>query len=120
MIGGALVQPGDMLTLAEEHYAKHVLKVPERPPDTSFADYLESIRQVVLDPASGVFISRYGESLQAGFVRRSGRFRGPEGKEWLLVEYRVTLEHWVTAFQLSLDTLEGPLRSDLRWLRQPD
>lgn len=110
-----------MLTPAEDHYAKHVLQVPEWPLDTGFEQYLESIRQVLLDPTGGVFLSRYRGILQVGFIRRSGRSRGPEGRAWILVEHNVDTGRWVTAFQLrSLADLERPERSDLRWLKLPD
>jgi hypothetical protein len=76
---------------------------------------------LVLTPAGGVACSRYHGRLQVGFVGASGILRGPEGREWTLVEYRVNLGYWVTVHQLSAEGLSAALahqyRSDVRWLR---
>ena len=83
-------------------------------------EYIASIRQVILDPTSGVFTSRYEGTWQVGVARPSGVLRGPEGDEWILIEYRVETGHWVTAYQprVSLaQELGSAKREQVRWLR---
>jgi hypothetical protein len=113
----------DRLPPAEVHYLAHVVVGQEWPPGTTLADYLDSIRGVVLDPRSGVLTSRlYGE-WQLAVVRRSGPLRGPQGYEWLMVEYRVSITSWATAHQLraGLSAItQSPNRQGVRWLRQPN
>ena len=118
---GQVLRGRDQLPPAELKYLWHVVSRREWPPGTSMEDYLASIRQVILDPASGVLTSRYEGLWQLGVVRRSGDLRGPRGFEWILVEYRVATGHWVTAFQpeQGLGELRSPRRDELRWLRQP-
>ena len=120
---GRTLRGSDRLTSAETHYLRHVVAQQEWPPGTTLDEYLTSIREVVLDATSGILVSRmFDHYWQLTAVRRSGPFRGPRGHEWLMVEYRVGLGHWVTAFQpergLAL-IAQGPARQGQRWLRQP-
>jgi hypothetical protein len=78
---------------------KHVIKRQEWPIGTSLAAYFASLRAVILDPASGVFTSRYEGGAQLGILRESADLRGPNGHEWVPIDYRVTTGHWVTAYQ---------------------
>lgn len=109
----------DRLTPAEVHYLRHVVLKREWPNGTTLQDYLHGIAEVVLDPTSGVLTSRYYGAWQLTFD--SGRLRGPEGYEWVLVDYRVELGHWVTPFQPGQGLLElrSPQREEVRWLQQP-
>jgi hypothetical protein len=118
---GRTLRGKDMLPPAEVKYVWHVLTRREWPDGTSFDDYVDSIRQVVLDPASGAFVNRYLGAWGLGIVRVSRELRGPEGHDWLLVQYRVERHHWTTAFQLEdgLEELRKPQWSDIRWLRRP-
>lgn len=111
----------DRLPPAEVKYLWHVLTRQEWPAGTTLLAYLNSIRDVVLDSASGVFTCRYQGIWSLTIVRESGELRGPRGHEWLLVQYRVGRGHWTTAFQLEqgLAELQRPQWSDIRWLRQP-
>jgi hypothetical protein len=120
---GRVLRGSDRLTAAEVHYLRHTVAQQEWPPGTTLDDYLASIRDVVLAATSGILVSRmFDRYWQLTAVHRSGPFRGPRGHEWLMVEYRVGLGHWVTAFQpeggLALIT-QGPARQGQRWLRQP-
>jgi hypothetical protein len=117
---GHMLRGSDRLPPAEVHYLRHVVVRAEWPQGVSLDSYLESIRAVILDPLSGVLTSRYEGSWQLTAVRHSGELRGPDGFEWILVDYRVGLGYWVTAYQPAsgLQELQSPRRSDVRWLRQ--
>ena len=108
-------------TAAMRHFSKHVEKQQEWPQGTTLELYLESIRTIVRDPYSGICVSRYQGAWQLGIVRRSGDFRGPRGFDWVLVEYRVEIGLWVTAYQAAegLNELASPQRTEVRWLRRP-
>lgn len=118
---GQPLQGRDRLPPVEAHYLRHVVKQQEWPAHTSLADYVESIRAVLLDETSGVFTSRYADAWQLGVVRQSADLRGPGGFEWILVDYRIAIGHWVTAYQprAGLQELRNPRRSNLRWVRRP-
>jgi hypothetical protein len=118
---GRVIRGRDMLPPAEAHYIRHVLGDPEWPEETTFPEYLESIRQTIIDERSGIFLSYYQDRVQVGFIGRSRHWRGPNGGNWILVEYRQQLDHIMTAFQVeSLDHIAAhPRRSALRWLISP-
>ncbi len=108
-------------TAAEKHFQKHVLRREEWPPGTTLVDYLESARQLVLDPRSSVMVSRYAGHYQLAVIGASGAARGPGGAEWIVVEYRVGLGYWVTVLQpvdLDSEFLQRPGREQIRWLRR--
>jgi hypothetical protein len=107
-----------LITSAERHYLKHVVARQEWPVGTSMADYVQGVREMILDPRSGVFTSRYARHWQLGVVRAPGVFLGPRGGELVLVEYRVGLGYWTTVHQLrnGLPDLNTPARGDIRWL----
>ena len=112
----------DRLPPAVVHYLAHVANFQEWPSGTSLEQYLESLRQVILDSTAGVLLSTFRDKgWHLTFVRRSGVWLGPDGWEWLMVEYNVALGRWVTAFQLraGLDELDKPIRGARRWLREP-
>jgi hypothetical protein len=69
------------------------------PPGTTFDEYLQSSRQTVLAETSGIFVSRYYGERQLGSLGHSAEWQGPRGGPWLLVEYRVGLNCWVTGYQ---------------------
>ena len=117
---GMTLRGRDRLPPAEVKYLWHVVSGQEWPLNTSLQDYFDSIRRVILDPRSGVFIGRYQGAWQLGVVRDADDLRGPGGSEWVLVEYRLVLGHWVTALQprVSRDAeLRNPRRDSIRWLR---
>lgn len=118
---GQVLSGRTLLRPAEAHYLRHVVAVREWPVETSLQDYVWSIEQVVRDPTSGVFVSEFDGLLQLGIARRSEELRGPQGQEWLLVEYRASRGHWTTAFQPpdGLIYLAEMRRRNLRWLREP-
>jgi hypothetical protein len=119
---GRVLRGSDLLSPAEAHYLRHVVAQQEWPPGTTLDDYLASIPWVILDPRSGVLISQYqGKGWHLAVVRRSEEFRGPEGSDWILVEYRVATGHWMTAFQprTGLTYFDDPRRRDKRWVRRP-
>ena len=106
----------DRLTAGEAHY---VWRLQEWPEETSYTDYLRSIVEVVRDSATGVALTRYKNELQASFLRRSGNLRGPGGNEWLLVDYRPSAGHIVTAYQPKAETRREFERRVIRWLLTP-
>jgi hypothetical protein len=117
---GRVLAGTDRLPPAERHFIRHVVQVQEWPVGTTLDDYVQSIRDIVLDDASGVFTSIYRGAPQLGVIRRAGSLRGPDGTDWVLVEYRLATGHWVTAYQpsLGLRELAMPQRGGLRWLRR--
>lgn len=119
---GQVLRGSTLLPPVERHYLKHALVQQEWPPGTTLDDYIRSIREVILDPRSGVAMRRFeGKAWQLTVVGPSGRWRGPDGGEWMLVDYRVETGHWMTGYQFK-DDPELILRekaSDLRWLRRP-
>ena len=118
---GRNVSSSDRLTAAEVHFLRHVRGAQEWAPQTTCSGYLRIVRLVVLDEASGVVTSRYQGAWQLAVVRRSNELRGPQGFDWVLVEYRVGFGHWVTAYQPrdGLHVFEALEREDVRWLRRP-
>ena len=117
---GRVLTGTDRLPPAERHFLRHVVQVQEWPGGTTLDDYIESVREIILDDASGVYASIYRGALQLGMIRRAGQFRGPEGADWVLIEYRLAIGHWTTAYQPSLGIRELaiPQRGGLRWLRR--
>ncbi|MSQ14861.1 MAG: hypothetical protein EXR50_03240 [Dehalococcoidia bacterium] len=117
---GQLLRGGDMLSPAEVHYLRHVIAQREWPEDTTLEAYTQSIVEAALSPAAGIFASRFrNRGWQLSVIVPTGQWLGPRGREWILVEYRLSTGHWVTAYQLSdtWDTIAGqPQRSDARWL----
>lgn len=119
---GRVLRGSDYLPPAEAHYLRHVVARQEWPPGTTLNAYLESLRQIVLDERSGVVVSQYRDKgWQLAVVRRSYELRGPEGYEWVTIEYRVTTGHWMTAFQPEegLAYFQRAERKEQRWLRRP-
>lgn len=117
---GQLLSGRNRLPPAERHFLRHVVKLQEWPSGASLDDYVASISDVILDDASGVYTGTYEGILQLGVMRRSGDLRGPNGGHWVLVEYRLAIGHWTTAYQptLGLLDLSSRQRGSLRWLRR--
>jgi hypothetical protein len=117
---GRTLRGRDMLPPAEVHYIRHVLSRPEWPRGTTYEQFLASVRKTVLDDDSGVFLSQYQERWQVGFLGESRELRGPLGKEQILIDFRLQLDHILTAHQISLeDLLAQQHRTGFRWLRTP-
>lgn len=118
---GRVLQGHDRLPPSVRHFLKHVVMLQEWPHDTNLARYVSSLREVIEDPSSGIFTSSYQGEAQLGAVRASRDLRGPEGFDWVLVEYRVSIGHWVTGYQPrgGLNDLASSMRADLRWWREP-
>ncbi len=108
-----------MLPPGEAHYLRHVVAKEEWPEGTTLSGYCQSLEDVIHDPNSGVFVNRFSGAWQIGFARKSGNLRGPEGYEFVIIEYRVDIGHWITGFQpKTLDeVLSNKRRSDFKWLR---
>lgn len=117
---GRTLRGRDTLPPSELKYVWHVVERGEWPDGTTMTAYVESIKAVVLDPTSRIFVGQYERTWQLSIARESGELRGPRGSDWVLVEYRLETGHWVTALQ-PRDSLEAelhsPKRSVIRWLR---
>jgi hypothetical protein len=119
---GEPMQPGDRLPPAEAHYLRHCVAQREWPSGTTLLGYLDSIARLLRDPASRFFVSRYQAAWQCGAIGPNRMLRGPEGKAWILVDYRLITGHWVTAFQWGFgpeaigDPVHDPRREEVRWL----
>ena len=119
---GRVLRGTDRLIPAEAHYLRHVVVGQEWPPGTSLANYLRSIREVALDPTSGLFTSQFRSfGWHLAIIRRSGALSCPRGHAWVMVEYRVGTGRWMTAFQLAkgLAYFREATRTAGTWLRQP-
>jgi len=118
---GRELKGSDRLPPAEVHFLTHAVARQEWPLGTDQQGYITSIRQVIRDPASGVFLNRYQTVRGLGVVRRSRHLRGPGGADWVLVQYRLGWGHWITAYQPTrgLEELDAPAWSDIQWLQQP-
>ena len=103
------------------HWLLHVVVRREWPDGTTLAAYVESLRAVILDPDSGIFINWYARDLSLGFIRESREFRGPDGYDWVLVQYRVSIGHWTTGYQPrdGLGDMSGSDWGRIAWLRRP-
>jgi hypothetical protein len=117
---GSEVQRGERLAPAEAHYLRHVVAQREWPAGTALADYVASLPPLIADPDAGALVGRFQGVWQVTIVRQSRELRGPDGHQWLVVEYRLPRGHWMTAHQLrdGLGQL-GRGREDVRWLRTP-
>ena len=120
---GRILKRTDVLSALEVHYLRHVVKQREWPPGTTLLAFPESVRAVILDPDSGLALSRWGGyEWHLTVVRESRNLRGPFGGDWIVVEYRLGDGFWTTAFQpeRGLPSFLGDRRrSNLRWLLVP-
>lgn len=71
---GKQVKGCDMLPPLEVKYLRHVRGIPEWPLGTTIEEFERSIRDIVAFSDTGVFLSRYKDLQQVGFVGRSGRW----------------------------------------------
>lgn len=118
---GRILKGTDLLSPLEAHYVRHALTRSEWPIGTTMKAYAESIRDTILNPSCGVATSFYQGARQLTVVGRTGSWRGPNGFGWILIDYRLAIGHWMTAYQPEeeLGELLSPRREDLQWLRQP-
>jgi hypothetical protein len=118
---GQPLRGSDLLPPEVVHFLWHVVHRREWPGGTSMGQYRDSLRAVILDASSGVFVARYQGAAQLGVVRETRELRGPNGQDWVVVQYRTGFGFWVTGYQpeAGLGELDKPQWSDVRWLRQP-
>src|SRR5690348_4030023 len=93
---GQLINARFRLPPEVRHWLLHVRVNQEWPIGTTLQEYTDSLRRVVLDADSGVFINRYKGELSLGILRETRELRGPGGYDWILVHYRVATGHWTT------------------------
>lgn len=120
---GKVLTKDSRLSVVDAHYLRHVVARPEWPEETSMERYLSIVATIARDWRSGVFFSERQGGRTVGIIGQSGEWRGPDGSQWILVEFRVKGGHWATAFQpwRGLDHLvpDGKARKTLQWLRTP-
>lgn len=107
------------ITSAENHFLRHRNEWPQ---DTTLQDYLES-GQRAAQSATGVMLSLYLGELQITLFTPSGEMRGIDGGPWIMLEYRISIGHWVTLHQPGSTIREiesNPRRSEVQWLRRPE
>lgn len=121
VVGGQVVNARTLLRPEVRHWLLHARMNREWPDGTTQADYVVSLRAIVLDPDSGVLVNHYKGELSVAIVRESRELRGPGGFVWVLIQYRVATGHWVTALQPAdgLAEFNGPEWGRIRWLRRP-
>lgn len=115
---GKKLEIGDTIPTDVWHYLKHVVVNQEWPDGTTLEDYKRSLEEVILDQDSDIFVSKYNDAWQIGFVHENQGWRGVRGKDFILVEYKVKYGHWTTGFQpqnLKRQVFEG--RENIVWLR---
>ncbi len=119
---GRTLRGSDRLPPAEAHYLRHVVHNREWPDNTTLDEYIQSIKEVILNPNAYIFTSYYEDrGWQLGFIAPSGRWQGVRGGDWILVEYRVSTSHWVTAYQFSGEydrVARVSKRSNVVWIRR--
>ncbi len=116
---GRTLRGGDTLPPVEVHYLRHVIARREWPEGATLDEYIESIQEAILSPNVHIFTSLYGSEWQLGIIVPSDKWRGPHGGDWIVMEYRLSRRHPVTAYQKNgaLDeVVTTPHRSNLRWL----
>ena len=89
------------LYIGEKH-AKHVERDEEWPPDTSPEEYLDSLRETVLDVASAIYLTDDTPTGEwaiyfVGRVRRT--WRGPRGSNRIAAMFNGERHRLVTGFQ---------------------
>jgi hypothetical protein len=102
-------------------YRTHAEDNLEWPRDTLPEEYLESLRQVVLDDRSGIYLeySEEDEDWTAYFVGRVRReWRGPSSAGWIVVIFNADRSLWVTGFQPER-AAEYVTDRDGFWIREP-
>src|SRR5215217_1943259 len=81
---GRVLRGSDRLPPEELKYLWHAVVNGEWPVRTTQAEYVASLRSVILDPATAIFVGLRQGTLQGSFVRRSRPLQGPRGKHWPL------------------------------------
>ncbi len=103
----------------QEHYDRHVREGLEWPVGTTRREYDASIRRVIGDRSTDIFLSLYEGDPRVTFHSRTlDSERGPEGEDYIVVDYSIREARWMTAFQ-TRHTVERFMnrgtRSNARW-----
>lgn len=118
-----IVASRDWIPNDVRHYLRHVIAQQEWPTGTLIDEYLQSLRDAVLDEDGAILLERFPDVQRLTFLGHCGRWRGPSGGPWILVGYNLGYGYWVTGYQpdeehfLSLQGSEGAGR---QWLRPPN
>jgi hypothetical protein len=102
-----------------EHHENHVLIGRKWPDGTTRGEYDASIRRVIGDRNTDIFLSRYEGGPRVTFHSRTlDSERGPHGEEYVVVDYTIEEARWTTAFQTRQPVerfMNRATRSDARW-----
>ena len=117
---GQIIHLGDQIANDELHYLRHVVEQQEWPTGTTQSQYEDSLSNLALRLRVGILVSEKPPfGWHVGIVGRTAMNRGPDGAEWMLVEYRVNTGHWATGHQLRDGLVFANTRGLKRWLRLP-
>ena len=119
---GRVLMAGEETPRGEASYLEHALYGDEWPEETTLAAYLRSLRDVVLDPTSGVCLARDDGVERIVVCRRSGELRGEGGGDYVLVVYDLVNHHWLAGWQprAGLALLAHEPWTAVSWLRVPE
>jgi hypothetical protein len=96
------VLPRSITSRIIRKHQTHVENNREWPVDTTPEDYAESLRAIVLDPRSGIYLE-YSEDDDDWTVYLVGRarrqWRGPSSGGWIVVIFNIDRGLWITGFQ---------------------
>ena len=101
-------------------YRQHVEDDEQWPEDTTPEEYLDSLRQTVVDPRSAIYLTHDDPTGEwsiyfVGRVRRA--WRGPDGSSTLIVVFNAEHHRFVTGFQPDDDDAYVELQGGF-WLSQ--
>lgn len=118
---GRRLAGSDRLPTGVVHFLSHTVHRKEWPEGISYKDYLRALSDLVLDEQSGMLYHEYHGVGQLMIMGRSGTNRGPEGSDWIVLEYRIGLGHWVTGFQPTenLRLINDRFRMRRKWIVKP-
>lgn len=102
-------------------YRRHVERDLQWPGDTTPEDFLESLRETVLDWSSAIYLTDTGEGGEwtvyfVGRVRRA--WRGPDGSQRIVVLFNGERHFLITGFQPSGDDAYVERQGGF-WLHRP-
>jgi len=117
---GNTIKGSDTLGVGVAHYLRHAVFKEEWPKGTSINEYYASLRNVVEDKTTKIFIGSYLNELQISFIRDAKELAGKDSGGTILIEYRPKLGYFVTANQVKteLEIIEDAKRSGIIWIRK--
>jgi hypothetical protein len=117
---GMNIASGDWLPNETLHFLKHVVAGQEWPTGTSLDEYVQSLRDTILEEEGAVSMEQVHTFHRLTFLSSSNRWRGPNGGPWILVGYNINYAYWSTGFQPKQRQISfiQEERSNRRWLQR--